>query len=424
MVPLMGIFDLNIFSTRLLSAIIGSLTVLSVYLLAQKMFNKNIALIAAIFVSFSPWGFHFSRVAYRGILVPLFVTLGLYFFYKAFEYKKYLIISSLLFALSIYTYSTMRAFIPLLLMLLSVLYFKEIKAHFFSKAEDRKLYFFALLLFLILALPIFFFSILGEANSRFDYISVFATKSPLQQFLINLDKSWSFSFLFINGDANLRHSINGYGQILVVLYPFIIFAYGINLVKNQDKKVWLLFLVFLIGIIPSALTNEVIPHSLRAIAAFPFLEMAAAYGIFHLSSMVKWKKQFIFIFVLLFTINATSYLKSYFKVYAVQSKAWFQYRYFELMDFTNSKQTAYDQIYMSESLGQPSIFILFYNQFDPAKYHASKNMGKNMFFVRKQSMNVIKIKEKICLLSVQKNYQIKSWSKLSNEEGAIQLLSE
>jgi len=58
-VPIVALFDLSIFSTRLLAALIGALTVLTTYLFVKEFFNRHIALISAFFNSNFSLAFYF-----------------------------------------------------------------------------------------------------------------------------------------------------------------------------------------------------------------------------------------------------------------------------------------------------------------------------------------------------------------------------
>jgi 4-amino-4-deoxy-L-arabinose transferase-like glycosyltransferase len=111
--PFIKFFGLNELATRFPAAVIGTLTVITVYYLAKECFNNKVGLIAALFLAISPWHIQFSRIAFRAILLPWLFCLGVLFFAKSFRTPKYLPLSSLFFALSLYTYSSARVFVSL-----------------------------------------------------------------------------------------------------------------------------------------------------------------------------------------------------------------------------------------------------------------------------------------------------------------------
>ncbi len=73
----------NFVGFRMLSAIIGTLTVLATYGLARTLFDRRAALIAALLLATFPPHVHFSRVAMTLIADPLFGTLALMFTARA-----------------------------------------------------------------------------------------------------------------------------------------------------------------------------------------------------------------------------------------------------------------------------------------------------------------------------------------------------
>jgi len=98
---------------RSLSALAGVLFILLIFLLASRIFDKRVALVASFFTAFSYWQIAWSRQARWYTLFALFFWLAFYFFYK-FLYDKpiserqkyfYLAFSLLFTLLSIFTHS-------------------------------------------------------------------------------------------------------------------------------------------------------------------------------------------------------------------------------------------------------------------------------------------------------------------------------
>src|SRR6202046_1523272 len=77
-------------SVRFPAAVAGVLTVWGVYLLVAELFKERdegyaIALLASFLLAVSFWHVNFSRIGFRAILAPLFLTWALYFLIKAFR---------------------------------------------------------------------------------------------------------------------------------------------------------------------------------------------------------------------------------------------------------------------------------------------------------------------------------------------------
>ena len=88
LVPFIKIFGLNVFGSRIASAVIGTLTVLVLYYLVKEILNQRFALLSALFLALSPWHIHFSRITFRSILFPLLFCLALLTFIKSFKNPK------------------------------------------------------------------------------------------------------------------------------------------------------------------------------------------------------------------------------------------------------------------------------------------------------------------------------------------------
>src|SRR3989344_7975085 len=77
--PIVGLFGLNIVTTRFLFALTGALTVILLYGIARKLLkNDSAAFLSALVLTVNPWHLHISRIAYEGGLSLFFYTLGIY----------------------------------------------------------------------------------------------------------------------------------------------------------------------------------------------------------------------------------------------------------------------------------------------------------------------------------------------------------
>ena len=82
------VFGVHVWSLKLIGALAGILTVLGLYFLTKELFNSApIALLASFFLAISFWHVNFSRIGFRGILVPFFLVWSFYFFFKLCKTK-------------------------------------------------------------------------------------------------------------------------------------------------------------------------------------------------------------------------------------------------------------------------------------------------------------------------------------------------
>jgi len=380
-VPFISLFGLSVFSTRLLASLTGTLTVLTTYLLARELFNREVGLVSAFLLAVSPWHLQFSRIAFRAILLPLFSTSGLYLFLLALKRPRFYLPTAIVLGLSLHTYSISKLYTPLLLVTLILFFREELVDQLASSKRSRRYICVSSIVFLLLALPIYYLSFFGEGNMRFKEISIFATpglQEQLKRFLSNLAAHLSPRFLFISGDENLRHSIPHFGQVLAILIPFIMIALYMFIYK-KDRRGCFLISLFIIGIIPASLTTEGIPHAMRTISAVPILEIISAFGICSLHN--HWRgnrnKKILFsVVILLLFLNILFFLNTYFIKYPPISEDWFQYGLGEAIAYTESHSIYYDNIILTSKINQPYIFPLFFARLDPVEFQKSRKLGK------------------------------------------------
>jgi len=297
------IFGKNVWSLRIVSALAGIITVLGLYLLTKELFNKNIAYLSSFLMAVSFWHVNFSRISFRAILAPMFLVFAFYFLWQGLRSKHLLpfALSGLSWGLGFYTYIAFRA-MPLALILVLLAYW-----HFIKKDYDIERYHktlkdisrgFILLLLVAMAItaPLiyYFYQNPGDFFGRTGQISIFNSYNPIGAFTANFGKTLAM-FNFI-GDNNWRHNFAGSP---LLLWPVgVLFAVGlirsfIKWIRLKKKHGHfstvqsLLLSWFFVGLLPSAFSNEGIPHALRAIIVAPVVYIFAAEGLWWLYEFVS-----------------------------------------------------------------------------------------------------------------------------------------
>ncbi len=288
---------------RLPSAIFGILTVLGIYFLTKELFdvkisfspkppqpsghglqpqvevarrgqasesqdersglrkNEILALLSAFFLATSFWHINFSRIGFRAIMAPMFLTWSLYLLLKVLNQVKNkseirnlkseiyskrtwdlglgtwcsAVLAGLLYGLGFYTYIAYRVTPVLIAFILLFHWFKN------KDSPTRKKILVSSLLFLvssfIVALPlgIYFLQHPADFFGRTSEISIFASPTPLKDFSLNVLKTLGmFNFA---GDWNWRHNYAGAPElfwpvgILFILGVFI----GIKSMVRSSK---------------------------------------------------------------------------------------------------------------------------------------------------------------------------------------------
>jgi len=298
------IFGISIWSIKIVSAIIGILTILGLYLLVKEIFesvklkgSELVALFSSFFLAISFWHVNFSRIGFRAIFVPFVLSFSFYFLFKGFRTKKLLnfIASGIIFGLGFHTYISFRLAVLLIMVVLFLWWLA------YRKQKEQRKYLLLVSCFLlfmfIVALPIGIYFLNNPQNfvSRATGVSVFAQPNSIKSFVeSSIIHLGMFNF---QGDNNWRHNIPNYP---ILFWPIgILFLIGFlfstkELIISIIKKNHFLLTVhcsliswFFIMLLPGALTYEGIPHSLRCIGAIPPVFIFAALGINFLYQKLK-----------------------------------------------------------------------------------------------------------------------------------------
>lgn len=399
-VPLIGLFGLNEWVVRLPSAFFGIISVGLIYGIVNTLFaKKRLALIAAFLFAISPIYVIFSRGAWE-VNVSLALTLtAILFFLKAINEKSiYLLLSSLFFGLTLITSHTAKLSTPIFLLILSLLFFKQL-------IKINKGFILAsILIGLIFATPVLS-SIVEGKITRLTTLSIFSYQSgfPLFQSVANRWFSlYSGSALFVKGDTNPQHTAPNTGPFL--LLDIILLLLGVIMLIKKGTSIQKFFLFFglLLLPLPSVLTIEQVNFA-RVLPFFIPMIILVSIGIdnFFVSfKKIRFKKIIWSIVIFLYLLNYTYFLDQYFVHGSKKNDAW-QYGFKEIFEKLNNFKNK--EIVVQQSLEQPYIFLLFYQIYDPQKY---QSIADKVFIPNKEGkdMGLVSNIDKIKFLDI-------DWSK-------------
>lgn len=402
------IFGLNEFATRLPSALFGILTVLLTYFLVKRIFWKSqnkesYALFSSFFLAISPWHILLSRAAFEANIATFFIILGIWSFLAAIENKKwYLLVSAISFVLSMYIFNTARIVSPLLVLIMSIGFRKELVV---IKKQTLISGFLGLLMFF----PIVGFLLSPQAGLRFKEVNIFTNpevvKTANRQIENDKNALWSKvihnrrvlyaieyvkhyfdnlspSFLFIKGDGNPKFSTQEVGQMYI--WDIVFFIGGILfLIRKKEGYWWIIPLWLILGIIPAATARET-PHALRIETTLPTFQILVAYGFVGLTDKLKKYKKMITVFLLfLLFLNFGYFYHNYVSHYKYDYSGEWQYGYKESIDFVKLVENKYDFIQVTDTLGRPYIYYLFYTKTNPEYFRQNSDIARDAFgFVR------------------------------------------
>ncbi len=363
------LFGSTDFITRLPAALFGSLFVLITYFLVDQMFkNKIVALFSALFLAISPYHLQFSRGLWEAGFAVFFYVLGLLLFYLGIKKKKYLLpVSFFSLGISFFSYHSSKVVVPPTIILLGVLYFKDLIKNKISLIISILV----ILLFTILTVKnpaILGFARIEQNKIARDkientYIYKKTGNTILSIFEVtfkNYITYFSPSYLFIKGDQNPRHSMTVFGEFYKIDLPLI--AIGLILLILRRKKEGLVLAAWIfLAPIPAAFAGGP-QNAVRACFMMGGVHILAALGAFGLLTLIKNKFWHAFALFLIFTplfFEFGKYIHYYYTEYSKKDAIEWQYGMRQVVEYLKYNP-GYKKVYMDKIRQQPYIFFLYY----------------------------------------------------------------
>lgn len=397
-VPFVALFGLNELAVRLPSALAGILTVWVLYLLVLELFSRSkyakaTALTTAALLTVTPWHIMLSRTGFEANIALLFLLIGVLFVLRSRSRPAYLYVAWLPFVAGIYTFNSTRYAGPLICF--SLLLF--IKKHLIDHKKQAAI---GIVIALLALLPIAPHLISKQARLRFEEVSIFTDLRTVltsnsrreadqfawwsgamhnrrvgyaREYLIHFFDNLEPRFLFITGDGNPKFSIRDTGQLLLVTAPFLVFGW-LTLFRDFPFTGWLLLWWLIAAIAPSAVARET-PHALRIENGLPVYMMVTAYGMVMSVVAVAAKRRALYgmVLVLLVLGNFAYFWHNLMSHYPKEFSGEWQYGYKSAIEVAQKNMDKFDSIVLTESIGRPYIYALFYGKIPLAQFARSKD---------------------------------------------------
>lgn len=444
-IPSFLVFGLNEFSVRFASALLGSLTIIPVFLISLSLFKGNkskylIALTSALMLAIMPWHVNLSRVGVESTSVVFFISLGVYFYLRYLEGKSKLlfILSFISFGINFFIYQAPRAFLPLFLPLMAFS-LTEINSVIKNKLQ--------IILYLVfIVLPVVLIILSPSLSWRIQTLSIFhhpETKLVIQEqltndgvlevprlvsramhnklmgysllFLDNYFSHLSYGFLFSDEGFPDRFRIPGTGLLYVFQLPFLLISFV--LLYNKYRKIsYFLFGWVGIAMLGSALTYDDIPNLQRTLIAAPAFAILSGYGISVLIDNFKNKKYFLpltLVAALIVLFSFSYFLVQYFtqgRVYMTWNR---QDGYKELVQKTEILLPSYNKEVITGRETGSSLLFLFYSEGDPNMFQV-QSKGIDMSRTDRINYGRFEFSEEECPLRFDEKKQ-----KLTGQKGVL-----
>ena len=227
-------------------AVYSSFYLLVNYFIVKELFNKKIALISTIFLSFSSVLIDFSRFSWNPNLLPLFTLLTIYFAIKSLQTNKwhYFFLLGAFLSFSIQLHYLALFLIPAIgIIFLSSLYKKSVK-QLISQFHN---FLISVLSFIIFSSPLIIFDLRHNFLNSKLFLALFKSSGTSFASKIN---SFFDSFYYLNF-YSFNINLNKFFIYVLLVFLFIILFTLIK--KSSNLKTFLL--IFFITIVGMSLYN-------------------------------------------------------------------------------------------------------------------------------------------------------------------------
>jgi len=411
-IPFVLSLGLSNFSIRLPVAILGSLSVLLLYLVLQKLLkDRRVSILGSFIYAISPWLITFSRWSVPPSIVPFFSLLFILSIVNLTQEQSQkpkaenqslitkalnIIFMGVSAALLTYTYPTLKLFVPMIFAGVFFIFLKKLYKEIILSG----------ILYTILVSPIYILTLLDplKYNGRYNSVSIFVNDpNPFVGAILRYLSYYTPYLYFGAGDLSMYHHVQGYPAMFEFLAPFLylgalllflkaswikesgkyvsaknVFNYLAGLLPFSKSIARVLALWILLFPIAASITMDYFITN-RALQGFAVLSLTIIFGIYGLFKMVtdyladnkieKMKPFILNLFTSLMIVfgvlGATNFQTIYHFQYREASKKSWNYGIKEGFDFLKQNEANFDEVLIDNRINTPD--ILFHLKYDPAK---------------------------------------------------------
>lgn len=338
----LGLWGAHSWVLRVVPVIAGVLTVALVYRLGVTLFARHkqsraIGLVSAAALAVSYWHVSFSRLGMRVILLPLFGTLTMWLFWRAWESRRRrdFAFCGVALGFTLYTYLAARVlplvlviFIVLALILLWVDRRGRARSTLETLTPRAALVYLGIILAVafLVSLPLLSYLAFNPADllGRTDSVSLTPENiaqsggpddMPLTQALAENTVRVAGMF-FVSGDLNPRHNLPARPALDWLTALGFVVGLGIAIVRLRREWVYALVLLWLAAmLLPSVLSTEA-PHFLRTLGALPPLMLLVADGLTQVWQKFLPRRSLTWLVLLVLVIGGVGTFRDYFITWA------------------------------------------------------------------------------------------------------------
>jgi 4-amino-4-deoxy-L-arabinose transferase-like glycosyltransferase len=355
------VLPLTVTTERLPAAIFGLLICLFLTLIAwRRSRSLLVTLITLLLVGLTPWLAVESRVGFEVISMLAAVSAALWCLSNAQDggRLRWYAAAGCLLGVAVFAYSTGRVAVALLVVALAI-----------SECWGTRRWLRGWLLTLVPVAGAY--ALLGAWNlahpgaliARFNLISIAADHPPLGtligRFVGNYLTYFGPEFLFIEGDHRARHATQFGGMLLWVTLPLIVAGLVAVWRKRDQPFMRFVFLGTLVAPVSAALTQESVPHALRASLMLPFLLALSVEGLTLLRGLApRWRAQAVMITASAVLVQGALFTADMYATWPARSALDFDAGEILAIQYAAALSSG-NQVLLSSSLDQPYIQAAF-----------------------------------------------------------------
>jgi len=369
-VPAVAASGLTEVAVRLPAALAGILTVYTTYLCGRALLGSAAGLVAAALVAISPWHVLPSRTGAEWVLLPLFLSTGVWLLARGRRHGPSLLLAGIVLGVGLYSYAFARLLVPLLVVGFAALWWRELTPRWrWALAGAAVL--------IALAMPLVWFGLTPAGQARLQ------TVVPLDRYrglalipyaLSNFASYFGPAFLIWGAEPTDHHRLAGFGPVLPVMVPLVVA--GLAAVAREPTRAGLFCLWWLVAAPASAALHRESPSSALLLGAIPAWQLLSGLGGAALRAWAaRWGRSAALATtgVLLVAGIGTAGLaaRALYVEYPVYAAGDWLYGSRETIAYLETHRHEYDDVLVSDGLSTPHVLVLFFARVDPRAYQAA-----------------------------------------------------
>ena len=357
MIPFIALFGLKVWVIRIPQLIAAVLSLPAVYFLVKRLVDRKAAILSMLMLAVSPWHIILSRWGLESNLTPAFLLFGLLFFVKGLEKPEYLILSSVMYGLSLYCYATYWIYTPFIILIQYICCFVKRKLEF-----DRYVVISAIIL-AVMAVPLILFLLINYGlidEIRTPFFSI-----PKLLYMRNGELSFDekakklelLKYIFVyQTDRTIWNSPTKYGLFYYISMPFacmgLVYCVSriISCAKNKVFCPEALLLVQLIVSFPQCILIKANVTKINIL--FIPVVILTALGIYMLEKLTF--KKFAAIIAALYCVLFIGFERYYFTDYVKESDPHFSRGLEQAFEYADSRG---EHVYFEQNTFYPKILF-------------------------------------------------------------------